>query len=162
MASKIYPSTTKQAKAAYGKLYYQNNKKLIKAKVKKWKVDNQSDYITRGRAYHNSVNGRARSLLCSARKRSGKRNEEMTIDFEWIKARLDNGACEITGLPFVFETRFNGHRNPYSPSLDRRDNSKGYTKENCRVILWALNMGFADWGQEIYIKIAKRLIEFDL
>ena len=131
----------------------------------RWKLYRQANpekLKQKSRNHHNSVCGRAKSPFNSAKHRSTERNYEIDIDLDWVVSRLELGKCELTGIPFIFETRLNGHRNPYSPSLDRIDSTKGYTKDNCRVILWALNMGFADWGQEVYLHIARRLIEWDL
>lgn len=155
-------STQKIEKAKYGKRYYAANREKVLARTRQWRVDNPERHAQKSRNHHNSIRGRAKSLFNSALRRAEKRNYEIDIDLDWVIFRLEKGHCEITGIPFVFETRLNGHRNPYSPSLDRKDSTKGYTKENCRIILWALNMGFADWGQEIYLHIAKRLVEYDL
>jgi hypothetical protein len=149
-------------KSEYGKRYYAANREKTLARVKQWKLDNPGRQQQKYRNYHNSPHGRAKSLFDAARKRAVQRNYDFSIDLAWVRAKLEKGVCDLTGIPFVMDTRRLEHRNPYSPSLDRRDNTKGYTKENCRVILWALNMGFADWGQEIYLKIARSLIGHDL
>lgn len=155
-----FPPGTKERKKALGRRHYLMHREKMLERQKQYRIENSETWKQKSRNHHASVKGRARSLFNAARRRSTDRNYEFTIDLEWIETRISAGKCEITGLPFSLETRVSGHRNPYAPSLDRRDNSKGYTKENCRIILWALNMGFADWGQETYIKIARRLIEF--
>lgn len=147
------------AKREYHRRYYERHRELINGRTRQWRRDNPQEYVERTRAYFESAKGRAASMLSAARLRSRKKNVEYSLDKEWLIAKLERGICEITGLPFVFET--SGNRNPYTPSIDRKDSTKGYTKENCRVILWALNMGFADWGQETYLKIARRLAEYD-
>ncbi len=43
--------------------------------------------------------------------------------------------CPVLGIPIVVGER--QHAN--SPSLDRWDNNKGYTADNCRVISWRAN-----------------------
>lgn len=152
----------RQAKVAREKLYYAANREKMLARTKQWKIDNPERHQQKYRKYHGSTHGRAKSLFKSAQTRASQRGYEFSIDLEWIMAKLETGKCDLTGIPFVMDTRRHEHRNPYSPSLDRRDNSRGYTKENCRIILWALNMGFADWGQETYLKIARALIGYDL
>jgi len=44
--------------------------------------------------------------------------------------------CPVFGIPLFFTA---GRRSGNSFSLDRWDNSKGYTKENTRVISWRAN-----------------------
>ena len=60
---------------------------------------------------------------------------ECTLTVEWIEQRLLQGVCEVTGI--AFERK--GDRRPFMPSIDRIDSSKGYTPENCRVVLWIIN-----------------------
>ena len=72
--------------------------------------------------------------LTKARARCKESGLENTLTNAWAEARY-TGACELTGLKFVI----NGKTNPYSISLDRIDSSRGYTPDNCRFILWALN-----------------------
>jgi hypothetical protein len=45
--------------------------------------------------------------------------------------------CPVFNIPLFFTP---GKRTYNSFSIDRRDNSKGYTKENVRVISWKANM----------------------
>jgi hypothetical protein len=83
----------------------------------------------------------------------------MNIDLDWLEPKLIDGRCEISGLPFDLEQ--NESRGPFRPSVDRIDSLKGYTKENCRVIIWALNAAFAQWGEQTFKYIAKAWIASD-
>lgn len=157
-----YPVGSKERKKALGQRYYDRNKEAYAKRWKDYKLANVEKCRKIAKDRHNTIDGRAKSLFNSAKKRAIQRNYDLSIDVPWLIEKLKIGKCELTRISFVFETRLNGHRNPYAPSLDRRDNSQGYTKENCRVILWALNMGFADWGQENYTTIARALIGYDL
>ena len=87
--------------------------------------------------------------------RTERKGWEFDLTLEWLEARLEGNCCEITGLSFQPHRDGVHWRNPYGPSLDRKDAKKGYTRENCRVILWALNMGFSDWGETVYREIAQ-------
>ncbi len=42
--------------------------------------------------------------------------------------------CPVLGIPIILGTGNKGMGNPNAPSVDRFDNTKGYTKENCRII----------------------------
>jgi len=93
--------------------------------------------------------GRAAVLLASARKRAESKGIPFDLDKEWLTERLE-GECEISGVAFDFHA---GPRNAKTPSLDRIDSSQGYTKNNCRVILWALNAAFGTWGERAFREI---------
>lgn len=104
--------------------------------------------VARVRKYQATQRGRAVRLFHSARSRC----ELVTITPEWIEDRLHLGSCEISGLPFEFATT--KMQGPFSPSLDRIDRSAGYTPDNTRVILWALNAAFSHWGEDAFRAIA--------
>jgi hypothetical protein len=63
-------------------------------------------------------------LLSGAKDRAKKYGIEITITREHI---IIPPLCPVFGVPMVRHT-------PYAPSLDRKDNTKGYTPENTRVI----------------------------
>ena len=95
------------------KAYYLANKELILAKAKE-------------RRSNGDV--RKKQLLSVARWRAEQKGREFTLaveDLEWPSV------CPLLGIPINYFSNKNG---PDSPSIDRRDNSKGYTKENCWVI----------------------------
>lgn len=90
-------------------------------------------------------------ILARVRARAKNRGLAVTITSKWIRARMQR--CELTGIAF--------HQGPgraaTSLSVDRTDSSKGYTPENCKVICWALNAAFGDWGLEEFKKIWSKL-----
>ena len=105
--------------------------------------------LSRSRQHNRDPKKRAYLALKDCRCRARNRGSECTLTEEWIAGHLQHG-CQLTGLPFDFST---GPRNHRSPSVDRIDNSKGYTEDNCRVILWGLNAAFGTWGQEAFREI---------
>ena len=112
----------------------------------------------RWKLYHQSflktAAGRACLLLTGARARAKRGGLEVTLTNEWVRERLEKGVCEMSGIPFHSGPKERNTTSPYSPSIDRIDSSKGYTPENCRVVLWALNAAFGHWGEETFRKIA--------
>jgi len=111
----------------------------------------------------NQQKARASLLLSGARHRARKHGRQCTITREWIEQKLDAGHCEVTGLPFEYETSGYSAKNPWAPSVDRRDNKKDYTPENCQVVVWAYNVAKAEFSAEDFHKLclalAKPLIQ---
>lgn len=87
-----------------------------------------------------------------------RRSLGFTLPVEWFTERLEGGVCEESGIPFYFlDTE--GSRSAFAPSVDRVDSSEGYTPDNCRMVLWALNSAFGEWGAEITEEIMALFLE---
>lgn len=94
-----------------------------------------------------------------AKRRATRKGREFTIDYQsaynlWLRC---DGKCEITGIPFDFTKLINQKARPFSPSIDRIDNSKGYELENVRVVCIAVNVAMNQWGESVLYKIAASL-----
>lgn len=72
-------------------------------------------------------------LIESSRRRAKKRDMEHTITASDIKIPRN---CPVLGIPIFVGS---GRACPNSPSLDRIDSSKGYTRENVIVVSWRAN-----------------------
>lgn len=85
-------------------------------------------------------------MIANARGRARAEGWDFDLDDykDELKARVQPLVCEISGVALVAGSS----RGPYSPSFDRIDSSKGYVYSNVRVIAWALNRLFADWGED--------------
>jgi len=103
-------------------------------KQKEWydrQTDEKKEWLAalaiEGRKRRHKLDPRA-SMVNDARKRSKQKN----IEFDLIKDDLIvPEICPVLGIElFVAGEK----RGPNSPSLDRVDNNKGYTKDNVRVI----------------------------
>lgn len=118
---------------------------LGKAAQKRYAMtENGKACLKAGQAkYHNTWKGRATRLAALKRGYCKKNGIEYDLDRDWILERL-RGTCEITGLPFKHQKHVPGKSKPgpgpKSPSIDRIDPAKGYTKDNCRMVLHCVNM----------------------
>ena len=67
--------------------------------------------------------------------------------------RLERGACELSGIPFVYEVR-----HPCLPSIDRIDRTQpGHMRDNCRVILWGLNGFKGAASEEVFLEALEKV-----
>lgn len=93
--------------------------------------------------------------LRGAKQRAKRDGLPFLLTQEWAASRW-TGRCEVTDIEFVFSTG----RNPYlfSPSLDRIIPSLGYTPDNCRFVLHAVNALKGAGTNEQMLQIAKAIV----
>lgn len=65
--------------------------------------------------------------------------------------------CAVTGLAFNLANVGSGKQRPFAPSLDRKDSSLGYTKDNCRFVCVAANFAMGSWGETVLRDMAKSM-----
>lgn len=97
---------------------------------------------------------RGHALTVVAKHRAKKRGLPFDLSAENIQARISSGFCEMTGIPFNLSTP----RSWDAPSLDRIDSTKGYTTDNVRVVLYALNVMANTWGPNRIVEIANAIM----
>ncbi len=103
--------------------------------------------------------GWAKTLIYRANHENGKRNPDSPPftedDFAalWLQW---GGRCAITRLPFSEEKVGAGRaKRAFAPSLDRIDPQGPYSRENCRLVMVAVNFAINAWGTEVYLRLAK-------
>lgn len=79
-------------------------------------------------------NGYITGILVRLRRRAKRKG----VDFNLTQSDIRNipNTCPILGIKLFYTP---GKRTNNTPSVDRVDNSKGYTKDNIRIISWAAN-----------------------
>ena len=113
-----------------------------------------------GRDWSFTPNGTVMVFLNYARDRARKNGIPFELDREWLSEKLIKGTCELTGVKLERSLptgRYKAH--PFSPSIDKKDPSLGYTKENSRLVCFAINRAMSDWGEEILLEIVNNWIK---
>lgn len=96
-------------------------------------------------AYHRQYQAKRREnfeyhlqmLLNASKQRAILKNREHSITLKDIKELYPkDGKCPVFGFDLEFNNK--GFRET-SPSIDRIDSSKGYTKDNIQIISWKAN-----------------------
>jgi len=102
---------------------------------------------------------RAYRIWNNARQRAKRGGYEFSITREWVEERLMEGTCEVTGIPFDMTVGSgSGNGNPFSPSIDKIDSSKGYTPENTQMVIWLYNTAKHVSTHEHVMRMAKALV----
>ena len=78
-----------------------------------------------------------------------KFGSDMDFDHKYILELYNkqNGLCGYFKIPLIFSKE---HKHPLKPSIDRIDNSKGYTKDNIILCCLMANMGRNSCAYEVW------------
>jgi hypothetical protein len=136
----------------YGRDYYQRNKDYFrqyrldrKAGKKKRKPGGWGNY--KADTHESRCWAIASGIYLTSKNRSKREGWPYGLTKEWLAQKVQAGRCELTGLPFVLEKK-----SMFMPSLDRTDSSGFYTPDNCRMIMYFLNLAKRDWGEPEFLR----------
>ena len=93
------------------------------------------------------------------------RKHETNLDLPYLKELWEQqeGVCPFSGftmtLPACSKDWEHRARDPWKPSLDRIDCSKGYIKGNVRFVTVIANMALQSWGDELLVEFCRRVVE---
>ena len=143
-AARAYRAANREKVASTQAEYRKTNRPVLRSKAR-------VSYVTaRG-----TPEGRSRSLLSAAQRRARKCSVPFSLDQMWTDARLRAGTCELTGLPFDFANK--DAASAHAPSIDRIVPELGYTPENCRMVLTAVNLAKNRWSDAVLFTWVKVL-----
>jgi hypothetical protein len=92
-------------------------------------------------------------------KRAKRKGIPYDLTMDWLKDEMDKGICAATGLKFKLQPNISTI-NPFLPSIDRIDSSKGYTKNNCQVVILGYNNLKSDNTIEEVVQFCKGYIKY--
>lgn len=169
-----YQGICKACTKIKNKLHVDNHPEYVKRKNKENydPNNNKRNYLrnrtvamNRSKEYGRTIRGRMYNLLESARTRAKKKNIEIDIDLDFLLEVYENqnGKCKLTGVDFLFENNEDGKRiyRPHSPSLDRINFEKGYTKDNIRLVCTNVNLSLNCFGDDIFKKMCIDFVKFN-
>lgn len=124
---------------------------------------NKDSRLKKARAYKatykNSFSCTVSTMLAAARGRAKKNNLEFTLNKEWVTKHLHPLLCEATGVALQLEIDNTYQYTPFRPSIDRTNNTKGYTKDNCKVVCNIYNVAKGVDTHMNVLKIAKAMLK---
>lgn len=124
-------------------------------------LNNREKLIQISRDYYNTEIGRAKSMMKTIRKRMTKWNilDQLDFDGSYLIELMKVGVCSETGISFVYQKQERFKCHPYSPSVDRIDSTKGYTKDNVRMVIWQYNLMKGEMTDEDLLIVCKRIVQ---
>ena len=96
-------------------------------------------------------------------RKARNRKHETDLDLPYLKALWEeqDGICPLTGtkmnLPYNTRAWEKDTGNPWKPSLDRIDSSRGYLKGNVRYIVSIANLCKQSWGDDVVEDFCQRV-----
>ena len=98
----------------------------------------------------------ASRIVTQVHTRARRRGLPYGLSVEWVKSRLADGFCEVTGLKFETGAGLN---DPMCPTVDRIVPALGYVDSNCRMVVWIFNRARGPWADADVLKMAEAVVE---
>lgn len=123
----------------------------------RWRADDAHRNKERSRIKdrHLTTTGRARLLLTSAR----IRDKNCTLELTDVLPLIEAGTCPRTGFKFDLNPHDVHHRNPFSPSIDRIDGTKGYVKGNVQIVCSWYNIAKNEYSDAQLLTFCQAVVD---
>lgn len=122
-----------------------------------WYEKNKGKSRELNRAWRGSTP--ASALLYSCRKSAKARGLECSLTLEQVVELARPMVCSMTKLPLRWDKDGDSFRNPWGPSIDRLDNSRGYVPDNVRLVCCAFNIMRSDFSDDVVRTLARAVTE---
>ena len=144
----------KKVLTAFNQYIGKTGNKLRRGHCAVCELQQRNNYRTR------DAKGRASSTIGKLKLRAKAKGFNFNLTTRWYQAKMAKGICEATGLPLdLGPATIPNWANPFSPSVDRIDNNRGYTKNNCQVVVWIYNRAKgADTDSDLLV-LSRALLE---
>ena len=123
-----YNKKWRESHPELGRKRYKKEKNKILLRCKLWREKNKNKL--KEKRLFKYKNNLSNVLFFGAKERAKKKNLEFSLKKEDI---IIPSICPVLGIP-LFYKRTHGKPNPNSPSIDRINNSKGYTIDNIIIV----------------------------
>ena len=103
-----------------------------------------------------------KALFRRVRSSAKSRNLACEIDVEFLHSlwEVQQGHCAVSGLEFTDEVHREAFvKTPFAPSVDRINSSKGYVKDNVRLVCTAANFALNQWGDDVLRRVAHGVVD---
>jgi hypothetical protein len=146
----------------YAKKYREENPEKHKENLKQWREKNPEkvkQYSIKKRLEAETDIDKFVDILYRGmvdrtriRNKKGREHEMMDFDREFLKKKIarSNGVCSISGLPLSFKKG-----DPCVVSVDRKNNSKGYVKNNIQIVAAVINVARQDLTIKQFVALCK-------
>lgn len=136
---------------------YAKDPEKCKEYHRKWREKNRAR-IAEYRAEERKLKAAA-YLLREARNRAKKQNVPFNLTETALQEMLAPMRCSATGLKLCWDWSGSSRSNPWAPSLDRIEGSRGYVDGNVRIVCWIYNSAKSDWPADLILSMAEALVE---
>ncbi len=144
------------------KLYRRKRTENEKARIRKKQEKKKLERIKRKEMFINSEEGnkeqRLKRILYLSKQRAKNKNWQHDIDYEWLVEKTKE-CCPKCNIKFNYDITI--FMDPFAPSIDRVDHSKGYTKDNCIITSWMYNCAKNCFNDVILYNICKNYLDFN-
>lgn len=94
--------------------------------------------------------------------RSRGRRFDLTIEFLRKLWNEQGGRCAVSGIAFTAERHDEAFvKTPFGPSIDRIDNTGGYTADNVRLVCMVANFAMNQWSDDVLRRLAHGVAEIE-
>lgn len=131
-------------------------KKCNKVTIKRFVKDTGNGYYScslcledNSKRYRKRYWSKYLAQKANTRKKPG--SEKLTGEDVDLLIKNQNNKCAISGVSFDLESKWN------KPSLDRIDNTKGYTLDNIQLVTWIVNHSRGELTVEEFKEMCRKV-----
>lgn len=136
--SKEYRKKNNKQRTEYNKEYRKENREKYNLWEKQYYEKNREKHSMKSKNWR-ETNGKYKMLHLHAKSRAKNKNIQYELSPEIIKSLVEKqgGKCFFTGIPFSDHSEYKIR--PFTASIDRLDNNKGYILDNVRMVCTMVN-----------------------